>query len=143
MKKIAILILFISLVLLSCRQKEVKSPIQGVWKLVYAEHPSMQYSYPGNIAGDQIKMWTATHFTFDGTFKVDTNNMDSYGWGTYTLNGNKYIESISLHTNKSSIGNKVNMLLEIRNDTLIQKFPTDEQWNLQENYNTEKYIRIE
>jgi hypothetical protein len=34
------------------------------------------------------------------------------------------------------------MLMELKNDTLIQKWPVDENWNLQENYKIEKYVRI-
>lgn len=69
--------------------------------------------------------------------------MDSYGWGTYTLEGNKYIETIKLFPYKSNIGNNVRILLEIKNDTLIQRYPVNEKWNLQEKYRTEKYVRIE
>lgn len=143
MKKIAILSLFLSLFLFSCKQKEVKSPIEGVWKLVYAESPSANFIYPENVKGEDIKVWTKTYFTFDGTFKNDTTEIDSYGWGTYTLNGNKYVETLRFYPDKSSIGNVINMLLEIKNDTLIQKFPADENFQLKENYNTEKYVRLE
>jgi hypothetical protein len=32
--------------------------------------------------------------------------------------------------------------MEIDNDTLIQKWPVDENWNLGDKYNIEKYIRL-
>jgi hypothetical protein len=39
---------------------------------------------------------------------------------SYTLDGNKYEEQILWHYNQKSVGNKVKMLWELKNDTLIQ-----------------------
>jgi hypothetical protein len=37
---------------------------------------------------------------------------------------------------------KNRMIQEIKNDTLIQKWPVDENWKLAEKYSIEKYIRL-
>ena len=56
-----------------------------------------------------------------GHFKMDTLSQENYSWGTYTLIGNEYEEHIKLHASQSSIDQIVKMLIEIQNDTLIQK----------------------
>ena len=142
MKKIIFLSLIISLIIGSCAKEEVKSPLEGAWQIIYVKVASMDQTFPAQISGSQIKMWSEEHYAFTGQFKVDTLVQDNYGWGTYTLDGNKYEEYVTLHASKSSIGNTVRMLLEIRNDTLTYSYPTDENWNLPEKYNTEKYVRI-
>jgi hypothetical protein len=52
---------------------------------------------------------------------MDTLSQENYSWGTYTLIGNEYEEHIKLHASQSSIDQIVKMLIEIQNDTLIQK----------------------
>ena len=76
---------------------------------------------------------------------MDTVTLNNYGWGIFKLSeGNKYEESITYHhLSESSIGTTIKMLIEVRNDTLIQRWPTDENWKLAEKYSTEKYIRLE
>jgi len=141
MKKIVFFILIIILIIVSCAQ-ETKSPIEGAWKLVYGKWTSFEQSFPDQIKGSSIKFWSKEHFAFDGQFKLDTTILDNYGWGTYVLNGEKYEENIILHADKPSIGTKVRLLVEIRNDTLIQRYPADENWELPEKYSTEKFIRV-
>ena len=141
MKKIILLSLIISLIIGSCAQ-EKKSPIEGAWKLVYGKWASSDQTFPAQVQGSSIKFWSKENFAFDGQFKMDTMVMDNYGWGTYTLDGNKYIEQVILHADKPSIGKAVRLILEIRNDTLIQSYPADENWKLPEKYSTEKFIRL-
>ncbi|MCU0474331.1 MAG: hypothetical protein MUC93_13380 [Bacteroidales bacterium] len=144
MKRIIFLSLVIALIIGSCTQ-EKKSPIEGAWQLVYAKFMSMEETFPAQISGEQIKMFTKGHLTWVGQFKLpmDTVFEYDYGWGTYTLDGNKFIENVNLHADKSSIGKTKKMIMEIRNDTLIQRWPTDENFNLPEKYHTYKYIRLE
>jgi len=70
--------------------------------------------------------------------------MHNYGWGTYKLSdGTHYEESIIKHNSFPEIeGTTIKMLIEIKNDTLIQRWPVDENWNLQKKYMIEKYIRL-
>jgi len=130
------------LIIGSCTQKEVKSPIEGAWKMFYFSSPEFPYTYPDQVQGSQIKIWTAEHFAFAGQFKMDTVVTDNFGWGTYTLEGNKYSENVVLHASKSTIAQTVRIILEIRNDTLTQKYRADENWNLPEKYSIEKYVRV-
>ena len=75
---------------------------------------------------------------------MDTVTYNNYGWGTYKLTeGNKYEESIIYHhMDESSIGTNIKMLIEVRNDTLIQKWPVNDNWQLAVTYNEEKYVRL-
>jgi hypothetical protein len=142
MKKVIFLSLIISLIIGSCAKQEVKSPIEGAWRMVYVKMASTGFTLPGQISGAQIKMWSKEHYVFNGHFKLDTATIDNYGWGTYKLNGNNYEEYVTLHASKSSIGSTVRMILEIRTDTLTYSYPTDENWKLPEKYNIEKYVRV-
>ena len=137
--------LMISLIISSCTQQK-SSPIEGAWQFVSSKAmagDTLISQFPRtNYLGSDIKMWSKNHFVFVGRFKSDTTFSDNYGGGTYKLDGNRYEESILYHTNTSAVGMKVKMLLEIRNDTLIQKWPADENWNLPEKFSTEKYVRL-
>ena len=134
--------MIISLIIVSCTQQEVKSPIEGAWKLVYAQWDPNGGNFPTTITGSDIKIWAKDYFASVGQLKFDTIMSDAYVGGTYTLEGNKYTETVMYHANKEYLGNEVKLLLEIQNDTLIQRYPADDNWNLQEGYATEKYVRM-
>ena len=141
MKKLILLGLIITFIIGSCTQETI-SPTEGTWQLVY--HKNMETTYPGQYTGSGIKMWTKDCFAFTGEFQLDTVMIDNFGWGKYKfIEGNKYEESIILHHNAPNLeGTTIKMLMEVMNDTLIQRWPTDENWNLQENYLIEKYVRV-
>jgi hypothetical protein len=142
MKRTIYLGLIISLIIGSCAQ-EKKSSIEGAWKLVYAKWTAFDQTFPAQVQGSSIKFWSKENYAFDGQFKIDSMViMDNYGWGTYKLDGNKYTEQVILHADKPSIGKAVRLILEIKNDTLIQSYPADENWKLPEKYSTEKFIRL-
>ena len=141
MKKICIISIVLTFLISGCVQEE-KSPIEGAWQMIYFSVPNIQYTYPDQVEGSQIKIWTAEHFAFAGQFKIDTAITDNFGWGTYTLDGNKYSENVVLHASKSNIGQTIRILVEIRNDTLTQSYPADENWVLPEEYSIEKYTRV-
>jgi len=146
-KNILFLSLIISLIIGSCTQKEVKSPIEGVWQQVGFSSVSgdtvTNYKLPSPVFGSQIKTWSKNYFTFIGIMKIDTTDIDLYGSGTYTLNGDKYEENIIYHNDKTLIKTKFKALLEIRNDTLIQKGVLPDDWTLPRKYGIEKYVRLE
>ena len=105
----------------------------------------MDVSFPSSqLTGSGIKMWTTDCFAFVGKFQLDTVLIDNFGWGKYKfIDGNKYEESIVLHNFDPSLeGRTLRMLLEIRNDTLIQRWSVDENWNLPEDHLIEKYVRV-
>lgn len=144
--KVVILLIPMLLVLtLGCNQTEQK-PIEGSWQLIYGKYISedtVTYELPGNLFGDQIKMWSENHYIFTGQFKLDTVTMDNYGWGTYSLEMGRYDENMQFR-NGNSMEQTIKMQLEINNDTLIQTWPLDENGELDPaNVNVEKYVRLD
>ena len=137
---ISYLAMIMLLIVCGCAQ-EKKSPIEGAWKWVYAEYRLDNVEAPVQDDADIIKFWTGGHFSFIGQLKSGSDIEDRYGWGTYELNGNRYVEHVTFHYDEVYQGESVRMILEIRNDTLIQKWPVDENWVLPGNYNFEKYVR--
>lgn len=132
------------LIVISCNIQDKNSSIEGGWKLVQIISPSAKYNFPDNISGLGVKAWTKGTFVFSGEYKADTAKIVNFGWGTYTLTeGNHYAETIIHHQmSASSEGKTFNMLIEVKNDTLIQQWPVDETWKLKENHTTEKFIRL-
>lgn len=141
MKKIGLISIVLTFLISGCVQEE-KSPIEGAWQMIYFNVPEIQYTFPDQVGGSQIKIWTAEHFAFAGQFIIDTTMTDNFGWGTYTIDGNKYSEHVILHASESTIGQTVRILIEVSNDTLTQEYPADENWVLPEEYSIEKYIRV-
>lgn len=110
--------------------------------MVYAKSATDEI-FPSQYQGNQIKMFTKGHFAFFGHFTQDTLTFDSYGGGPYKLEGNRCEAIRQYYLNKSRVGTTGRWLIEIRNDTLIQKYFIDENWNLPEKYNTEIYVRLD
>jgi hypothetical protein len=162
MKKL-ILNLIIALFLFIGCTTEKNDGIEGVWKMIYAEwvlDDSTTFYVPQEIEGGQIKAWLNGYVVLAGECKFDsvskaklklyTNDSSSYDSSsgsyeaaTYSLNGNKYEETFIYHDWTAPEGMTMYGILEINNDTLIQKFPADENWNLVEKYHTEIYVRLE
>jgi len=143
MKRVIFLSLVIILVIGSCTQE--KSPIEGAWKCIYGKSGSSALEFPNQIKGEQIKVWTKEHFILVGQVKWPTDTVFRYNYasGTYVLNGNRYEENVKIHASKGTMGRTVNMIMEVRNDTLIQSWSVDENWNLRERHSIEKYVRLE
>jgi hypothetical protein len=146
MGKVIFLSVIFALIIGGCA-KGKKSPIEGIWKLTYGKwynwNPgdTLTYQFPGNMAIYHIKIFSKGNFTFVGHYSLDTLTRDNYGGGTYILEGDRYEENV-LYAGKSIVNRKIRMIQEIRNDTLIQKWPADERWKLAEKYSIEKYIRL-
>jgi hypothetical protein len=142
MKKSIYLGLIITLITGSCAQ-EKKSPIEGTWKLAYGKWTMYRQTFPDQIKGVSLRIYSNGYYVFSGHLEGDTISGSPSGAGSYTLNGDKFEELILSRSGKSRIGTKIKFLLEVRNDTLIQRWPVDENWKLAEEYNIEKYIRVE
>lgn len=146
MKKVISFSLIFSFIIAGCNQ-EKKLPNEGIWKLTYGKwyewNPTDTtiYRFPGNMAIYHIKIFSKGNFTFVGHFSSDTIILDNYGGGTYTLKGDRYEENV-LYAGKAILNRKIRMIQEIINDTLIQKWPADENWKLAEKYSIEKYIKL-
>jgi hypothetical protein len=145
MKARIILYVVVLVIIASCTQQKPKFP-QGAWQLVYMHGisgDSIDYKFPGNITGSDVKIWSEGNFNAIGHFKIDTNIINLYSGGVYKLEGNRYEEDILYHFHQDLVGTKNKMLLELRNDTLIQTFPVDDNGQIDKsNYNIEKYVRL-
>jgi hypothetical protein len=147
MKKNILLILIIPLLIGSCVQQENKFP-QGAWKLVQSQGTTTDSL--GNVVSIDYhpivtKMWSEKNFSFIGQWQQDTLIRDFYGGGTYKLDGNRYEETETYHWSrpKTVLNDKYKMLLELRNDTLIQTYPVDDNGQIDKtHYYVEKYIRL-
>jgi hypothetical protein len=146
MKNVFVIALIIGLIASACAKQENK-PLIGGWKMV-----QMQSNDNGKITNYfsnrynvyQTKMWTKNHFMFVGKYQVDTVTTYRYGVGTYTLNGNIYVEDILYHFDASYEGRKNKIRLEIRNDTLLHIFPVNDKGEPSQSiYWIEKYVRLE
>jgi hypothetical protein len=146
MKKFLFLSLIIALIIGSCTQQK-RSPVEGAWKLIFSQNikgDSVLFKFPGTFTMSDIKMWSKGYVLYVGRYKRDTTFMDGYGGGPYKLDGNRYEETIQFFSVQSYVGQTVKMLLEIRNDTLIQTWPADDNGKINKsNFRQEKYIRLD
>lgn len=129
-----------------CSAGNEKSPMEGAWRLAHEIiiNGDKIDEFPVNITGGEIKVWSGSTFVFVGRFKQDSVYSDSFGGGTFKLNGNRYEEEVLYHGSDDYRGKKVKILLEIRNDTLIQTYPVDDNWQVNpEVYSVEKWVRID
>ena len=103
----------------------------------------MSRNFLANYTGSDMKIWAKNYFIFVGRYKRDTTFTDNYGGGTYTLDGNRYQETILYHSIAEWVGNKPKMLLDVKGDSLIQTWPADDNWQINKsNYRIEKYVRL-
>lgn len=144
MKTFYFFALIILIMVGGCNKGNNSSP-EGVWKIVeFGKWHITDTSTMSMISNGLLKSWSKEHFVFVGYFRPDTSIHKYYGGGTYKLNGNKYEEFIIYNDFQPLIGKKFKALLEISNDTLIQKYNSDyaNSWQLRTGYTTEKYIRV-
>jgi hypothetical protein len=143
MKKVIFLGLIITLIIGSCTQ-EKKSPIEGTWKLVSAKTANGAI-FPIDYQGSQIKMFTKGYFAYFGHFGTGDSLtvVNHSGGGPYKFEGNRCEVIREYYYTESLVGTTGRWLIEIRNDTLIQKQPADENWNLGEKFGTEIYVRVD
>lgn len=146
MKTILFLFLFIPFFFVNSNNPEIL-PCEGAWKNVYIKsvHANkVVYQLPGNTTGGGIKIWTKNQFVFVGKYDIDSTIINSYGGGTYKLEGNRYEENLLYHTNKKLVGQKIRMLMEFKNDTMIQIYPVGADGKIDKsNYTLEKLVRSE
>lgn len=142
--KNALLFGFIFALLLSGCKEEKRLAIEGSWRMVYGDWmASDSTTYPAQITGSQIKTWTKEYFTFVGEFKRGERDVEAaYGGGTYTLIGKHYTENAVYQYTKAYLNNEVRIVLEIKGDTLIQRWPATTDWKLPKRHCMEKYVRL-
>ena len=118
----------------------------GAWQMVQMQRidaGKVTNYFSEHYSVSQTKMWSENRFIFVGKYVVDNETSYRYGVGTYTLNGNLYVEDILYHFVGSYEGQKNRIWLELRRDTLLHIFPVDERGKPNpERHWVEKYVRI-
>ncbi len=144
MKMLSVLsLLLIILFIAGCAvEEEERSPLEGAWNLVYSEWPGHNMTFPDQITGSSIKFFCNEHFVFAGRLHVDDVPMNYLGGGRYTLEGNRYSEMFDYHRSEDVVGTTTHILVEFRGDTLIQRWPANENWELAELHHMQKYVRM-
>ena len=116
--------------------------IEGSWKLVYAhieENDSIQVKDLDKT--DFIKIINTDHFAFFNQDKGSSENFVA-GGGTYTFDGNDYIETLDFISAVDYRGNVFPFKAEIKGDSLIQQGHEKIEEAGLDRYIVEKYIRI-
>jgi len=102
--------------------------IEGEWRSVLRKRVSnnLEQTKPNP---NEIKIWTKGYYAYTGT--------NYAGGGTYKLDGNKYEETPHFG------GNRLNLKLELKNDTLVSIWPVDSNGQYDKsNYDIIKMVRI-
>lgn len=145
MKTKILCLLAVAFSISACSEKK-ETGIDGAWKLVHSQTftgDSSVVDFPGKVEKNTTKIWSGNQWMFVGWIKADTTVLDIYGNGTFKLEGNRYEESISILIYKPWESKTIKMTLEIKNDTLIQTYPVDDQGEMDRKEATvEKYVRI-
>jgi hypothetical protein len=145
MKKVLFSGLIICLIFTACGRHNNKFLI-GAWKMVQMQRVDggkVTNYFSEHYTVNQTKMWSEKTFMFVGKYEIDTATSYRYGIGTYTLNGNIYVEDIKYHFVESYEGHTNKIWLELRNDTLFHVFPVDDRGKPdQTRHWVEKYVRI-
>lgn len=124
--------------------KNEPTPIEGTWRLVKITlwDGDKQFTSPGDFDMNQLKTWSKEYFTFVGHYGEGKKSTDAYGSGTYKLEGNHYEEDLITYNKKQQAQTHYKMLLEIKGDTLIQRWPVDDNWKLVDKHSMEQYVRV-
>lgn len=145
--RIILLGIVFTIIIGSCSHQKNIFP-QGAWSFISGDAiyhgDSIVNLSPRLYSGKDVKIYSEHNFNYVGRFKFDTTFIDHFGGGTYTLDGNRYEETIIYDYKKDVVGAKVKMLLELKNDTLIQTFPVDDNWQKKKDfYYIVRYVRIQ
>jgi len=147
MKKNLVSGLIISLIIGSCARQELKSPNEGVWKILSWEHftgDTLAWKMPGDYTGSEMKIASKSNFLWVGRYKKDTTFIDNYGGGTYKIEGIRLEQEILYAGEQSWIGTKARLLWSVKNDTAKQTWPCDENWQINKSdYGIQKWVRVE
>lgn len=130
----------------SCNQQN-SNPLEGAWQIISGDIYSggtLQTKMKTADNATEIKIFTKTYYSFTGQVKTDTAVVDVCGAGTYTLDGTHCVETLLYYTpDPNAVGSSTPMLVEIKNDTMIQRWPCDENWEIGSDYYIQKWVRLE
>ena len=146
MKKTVLIFMILSISLVTWSQ-EKKSLIDGVYKLAFEYEVKGDHStliYPDENQGSELKIWSEGTFTLVGVFVQDSNYTDNFGAGTFTLEGNRYEETVLFHSAPQYMGQVVKLRLEMEGDTITQWLPVDEKADpIKSHYYIEKWVKLQ
>ncbi len=140
------------MLLISCINENSTSsenhhPIVGTWKLVTGmiiqDGDTTITDY--TRGQEMIKIINDTHFAFlrhDLNAPDDSSKLFVAGGGTYTLEGNRYIEHLEYFTLREWEGNQFVLEYSINGDTLITRGVEEVKELKVSYYNIEKYYRV-
>jgi hypothetical protein len=150
MKPISIIFGTALLILFGCTAPQETAPVnplEGAWQVVswqFFSGDTLQMELGKGITGNEMKIWSSGHYSYAGSYQMDTTFMNNFGAGRYELDGTHYVETLEYVQNQSNVGNTVRLLLEIQGDTVIQTWPADENWEITaEQYYIQKLTRLE
>ena len=150
----AILILFVSSILLSCNSATTKEaptpgskPITGTWRLLKGEviqkGDTAVTDYTKNVSF--IKIINDTHFAFmqhDLKKGKDSAAVFSAGGGRYSLTDSLYTEHLEYCSAREWEGNDFSFTITFKGDTLVQRGVEKVQDAGVNQINTETYVRV-
>ncbi|PTN09005.1 lipopolysaccharide assembly protein LapB [Mangrovibacterium marinum] len=127
---------------------ELATPdLKGAWLLVKIKRVTagdVEFEIPGNVTGSQVKIWSDEYFSATGKFEINGKELDNYSCGSYEFEGNHYQETIIYHVSPEIVGSQVNMIMELKGDTLTQTWPTTEKEDIDwDNYDQEIYVKLD
>jgi len=144
--KTKLLCLFFIAFSISAHSQKKSLKIEGAWKMVQSQTIKGNESvidFPGKVDNDITKIWSGNQCMAVGRTKQDKSVSDMYFLGTFTLIGNRYEENIKILSYTEWEGKTIKMLLEMKNDTLIQTYPVDDKGQIDKNEAwSEKYVRV-
>jgi hypothetical protein len=131
--------------------RQTRSPLENsTWKVVGFEQwkgDSLLMNLGKDITGSENKVFSKTHYAYTGRYKQDTVFIDNFGGGTFKLDGNHYEENVLYISgnDQSAVGKSIKIQLELKNDTLTEKWPCNDTWELNKsgNYYIQKLAKIE
>lgn len=150
----AISFIFFIVLITACNQKiespspsNKELPLKGTWKLLTGtlieKGDTTVTDYTTKVSF--IKIINESHFAFlqhDLNKGVDSSAVFSAGGGSYTLNGNNYIESLEYCNARNWEGNDFSFTITITGDTLVQQGVEKIEKEGIDRLNIEKYIRV-
>lgn len=137
---------FTVLFLISCNNKSI-SPIAGTWLLLSGTTIEKGDTIHTDYTKDQkvIKIINETHFSFlrhDLTKGIDSSALFVAGGGKYSLKDTVYSENLEFCNYREWENNTFDFIVEIRDDTLIQRGVEKVKSTNIDRYNIEKYVRL-
>ena len=143
MKKTILFSTITLLIFTSCKNsKTTENTINGSWKLIYNEIKEADSIQVKDVSkSDFIKIINDSHFSFINQPK-DTLGDFYAGAGTYTFDGENYIETLQFIEYKAIRNHQFKFKARISGDTLIQYGKEKVEAANMDREIVEKYLRI-